>query len=162
MRRRSWFSLVTRVLACSSFALLISCGGSEDSDSTAAVSANFDSLWSNVFEVRCAGCHAPGAGNSQTSGGPDLSTKDGFYTAFFNVKGSAYPSWTTFKNNRADCLDKAFIAPSNAGASLLVGIFDPANAPCTVVDHREPPQSVPMTTDTLAALKAWINAGATR
>lgn len=148
------------MLAASLFGL-VSCG-KEDEDETASVplAATYESLWSNLFSGRCNTCHAPGK-NLETANGPDMSTKDSFYAALVNKKGSDYPQWETFSNNRESCASFNFIKPNDAAGSMVVGVLDIDNAPCTVLDHQETGK-VSTTSEIVTLLKDWINKGAAR
>ncbi len=158
---RRFFSLGLRGLLASSWILLISCGSSEDSAKTdTKVTATYASLWTNLFSSSCVGCHGPGK-DQGTINGPDMRTQDSFFAQVVGKKTSDYPDWASVQK-KADCDGKYLIQAGNAADSLVVGVLDADNAPCTLVDHSQSPQLVKYTADTLAALKEWINAGATK
>lgn len=151
--------LLSGLLGASLFGL-VSCGKEEDEEASVPLAATYDSLWANLFGGRCGTCHAPGK-DSGTDGGPDLSTKDGFYAALVGKKGSDYPDWETFSNNRKDCLTFQFIKPNDAANSLVPAVLDTSAAPCTVLDHQETGR-VTTTSEIVTLLKEWINKGASR
>ncbi len=147
------------------FVLLIglaSCGKEEDDEElTVPLAATYDSMWANVFSGRCNTCHAPGK-DSGTAGGPDMSTKDSFYTQLVGKKGSDYPAWDTFVKNRDSCKSFEFINEGAADQSLLVSVLSDSAPVCTVKNHLEGPQNVVMSAQVFTLLKEWINKGAPR
>jgi|GEM_PF-2523872 hypothetical protein len=154
-------------LACGFFSmhlLLTACGDDKkDEPKIVTASPNFDSLWTTVFENRCSTCHSPAAGNEQTRGGPDLSTKETFYAALVGKVGRDYPDWTTFTKNRGTCASVSFIKAGDAANSMVVAILDSSVAPCRVYDHVDTgqvPKETVATPGNIAALKQWINTGA--
>jgi hypothetical protein len=155
---------IIRHFCLASFVLVSACSKEDEKTTTTTTTtteATYDSLWNNVFADRCGTCHGVTT-KSETFGGPDMRTKDSFYANMINKKGTDYPEWDTFQNNRADCLSFSFIAPGLPGKSLLVAVFDPASAPCTVKSHTESPQSIPLSSEDLASLKTWITNGASK
>ena len=152
-------NLLYRVLALVAIIALNACGN-DDSSKTSTGDADYATLWTDVFSTRCGSCH--GASNTDTLGGPDMRTQDAFHSGMVGKKGSDYPDWDTFQNNRADCMNVPFISAGNPSQSLLVAIFDNSVAPCTVKNHTEPPQSIALTSAQLTTLKTWITNGASR
>ncbi|RZA17641.1 MAG: hypothetical protein EOP10_22360 [Proteobacteria bacterium] len=155
--------------------VLVSCGGSSSEDdapvagtcasSQATVaSATFNELWTNVFSNQCGSCHGV-ATDSTTLGGPDMRSANAFYSGLVGKKGSDYPNWDTYQDNRPGCLNSQFIQSGNANQSLITAILDTSVSitGCTVKFHRnEAPQNVCITDANLVKLKEWINAGAAR
>jgi len=151
---------IIRHFCLASFVLVSACSH-EDEKTKTTTEATYDSLWNNVFADRCGTCHGVTT-KSETLGGPDMRTKDAFYANLVNKKGNDYPDWYTFQSIRSDCLSYSFIAPGLPAKSLIVAVFDPASAPCTVKSHTESPQSIPLSSEDLASLKTWITNGASK
>lgn len=140
--------------------LLSGCGNKDDKTGASGdAEANYTSLWTNVFADRCGTCHGVDT-NSNTLKGPDMRTKEVFYSQLVGKKGSDYNGWDTFQTNRVDCLGSYFIESGAASKSLVVAVLDSSVAPCTVKSHLEPPQSISISATSLANLKTWIDKGA--
>jgi hypothetical protein len=150
---------IVRHFCLASVVLLSAC--SQEDKAKTTTEATYDSLWTNVFADHCGSCHGVMT-NSNTLGGPDMRTKDAFYANMINKKGTDYPEWDTFQTNRSDCMSFPFISAGLPERSLIVAIFDPSSAPCTVKSHRESPQSISLSSDDLASLKTWITNGASK
>jgi hypothetical protein len=136
---------------------LSSCGSK---DTTATTASAYDTLWTNVFDGKCKDCHGV-TNNTKTFGGPDMRTKDTFYSNLVAKKGSDYPDWDTFQSVRSSCNTASFIAKGDATNSLVATIFqDSPTVPCVVKSHMTPEQSLTISADNLASLKSWINSGA--
>lgn len=155
----AFFKQLRRGLALACLLTFVACGN-DDSEKSSGGTSEYTALWNDVFSVRCGSCH--GVAAIGTQGGPDMRTKDAFYDGMFNKKGSDYPNWDTFQNNRENCNPVAFISPGKPSESMLVAIFDSSVTPCTVINHKEPDQSIPLTSAQLTSLKTWITNGATR
>ncbi len=142
-----------------SFLFLIGCGDEKKTAEVTTATADYASLWTNVFAT-CGGCHGV-TSNSETLGGPDLRTKDGAYQALVGVKGSTYSAWDTFVKNRKACSAESFIAAGSAATSLVVAVLDSSLdlGDCVVVNHVDT-RKVNVSAANLAVLKQWINAGA--
>ncbi len=153
---------------------LVSCGGSSSDDEapeagtcessqTAVTTASFDQLWTHVFSKQCTACHGV-ASDTQTANGPDMQTADAFYTSLVGKKGTDYPNWRTFQDNRERCESSSFIQSGNANLSMVTAVLDSSVTlgECRVKYHVESPQNVCITAGNLAKLKEWINAGAAR
>ena len=152
---------------------LWSCGGSSDKktdDSTPCASANavtaeatFDSLWTNVFSSRCGSCHGVST-NSDTLGGPDLRTKDAFHASLVGLTLANYDNWETAQQTLGGTCTAKFIAAGSAKDSLVVAILDESVSisGCKVKNHLIDPQSICISSGSLANLKKWIDNGASK
>jgi hypothetical protein len=149
------------ILCCCLLMGVLSCGKKDATTDYNDADANFESLWTNVFSDRCGTCHGV-TSNSNTLGGPDMRSKESFYTNLVNKTGADYPNWDALQINRADCLSYAFIKPGQAQQSLVVAVFDSSVAPCIVKSHLTPPQSLGISAGSLTSLKSWISNGAGR
>lgn len=75
--------------------------------------SKYDKLWDDLFSSCGPGCHSP---NGTQSDGPDMSSKDSFYTNLVNKTPSDF-SWFP---RTGDCNDVKFINPGSANSSLVV------------------------------------------
>lgn len=150
---------------------LWSCGSDKKSEDTSpcaaadaiVADATYDSLWTNVFSARCGTCH--GANATGTDGGPDLRTKALFHENMVNKSIADYPAWLTAKTNQGSCLTTPLIKEGSAAGSMIVGTLDATAftvADCEPKPHKEAPQSICISNGSLAALKKWIDNGASK
>lgn len=155
------------------FLAVTGCGGSDDDDApeegscessqATVATASFNELWTNVFSKQCTGCHGI-ATDSTTVGGPNMQTADAFYNGMVGKRGTDYPQWRTFQDNRPGCVNTQFIQSGNANQSMITAILDSSVSisGCTVKYHGDAPQNVCITAGNLAKMKEWITAGAAR
>ena len=123
-------------------------------------------LWDNKFSSCGLACHNTGASDGSQNG-PDLSSKDKFYTNLVNrsVSGN-YASWTGRTGN---CNAVKFIKPNDANNSTLAGslissvadVLKANNGGCDTAFSFHEANHVTINDAELAkGLTDWINKGA--
>ncbi len=141
--------------------VLVGCSGGDST--TSKPEPTLSSLWNAKFSSCGLNCHSPDASDG-TENGPDLRSKDSFYTQLVgkNVNRD-FPLWATVKSG--NCNDIDFIAPGNPRGSTLVTSlvqsYSINQTTCTSSYNLHEVNRVTISNqDLIDALVTWINAGA--
>ena len=139
--------------------VMFGCAKKEEKDT-------YSYLWDNKFSSCGLACHNSGASDGSQNG-PDLSSKDKFYTNLVNRSISVnYSSWTGRTGN---CNAVKFIKPSDANNSTLAGslissvsdVLKANNSGCDTAFSFHEANHVTIKDSELAqGLTDWINKGA--
>ncbi len=131
---------------------------------TTEVEPTLTSLWENGLNSCYLNCHSP-TGDGHLELGPDLSTKQKFYTNLVNKTAAVdYPVWTTWRTG--SCNDVRFISPGSAANSTLVGSLNQqyadniAASGCVMTYSIHSNLKVAVSQEVFDALVTWINDGA--
>ncbi len=138
-----------------SIIVLVGCGTEEESDT-----ASYSSLWESSFRGCGLHCHSPDSANG-TENGPDMTTKDKFYSNLVGKSLQDFPDWS--KDGNCDSVD--FITPGDAAksslpASLIQSFSDDLSAllNCTSSFNLHAVNNIIINDQN--GLISWIDAGA--
>jgi len=126
-----------RILAPSlAFLIVLLCNATPPAAS--AVEPTLDDIWENVFSPKCSECHGSG----------------GFLGFKADTKQNAFD--TLVNQPAAFCPGEIRVVPNDADASYLIKKLE-GTMDC---GDQMPLGDPPLDGDTIAAIRAWINAGA--